>query len=219
MQQETVIRGNSSVLATNKVLRNTYSLLALTLLFSAFMAKLSMMYHFPQLGPFMFLGIFFALSYITHKLSNSGWGLVAVFALTGFLGLTLGPMLNYYLSSVAGSQTVMQALGGTAITFFAISAYAIKTEKDFSFLRGFIIVGFVVAILAMLAAYYLEITGLSLAVSTLFIVVSSALILYETNRIIRGGETNYITATVGLYVSIYNIFVRLTHILGVFGND
>ncbi len=219
MQQDTIVRGSASVLATNKVLRNTYSLLAITLLFSALMAKLSMMYHFPQLNPFMFLGIFFALSYVTHKLSNSGWGLVAVFALTGFLGLTLGPMLNYYLSSASGTQTVMQALGGTAITFFAISAYAIKTEKDFSFLSGFIVVGFVVAILAMLAAYYLEITGLSLAVSVLFIVVSSALILYETNRVVRGGEKNYILATVGLYVALYNIFVSLTHILGVFGDD
>ena len=216
--QETVLRGSGSILATNKVLRNTYSLLAMTLVFSAFTAKVSMGMNF-QLGFLMTLGIYFGLLYATHALRNSGWGLVSVFALTGFLGFTLGPMLNHYLSTASGSQIVMQALAGTGITFFGISAYAINTKRDFSFLRGFLVAGFIIAILAMVAAHYLKITGLDLAVSVLFIVVSSALILYETNRVVRGGETNYITATVGLYVSLYNIFVSLTHILGFFGGD
>jgi len=162
---------------------------------------------------------YFGLLFLTMKLRNSAWGLAAVFALTGFMGLTLGPMLNYYLSMPNGSQMVMQALGGTGIIFFALSAYAVKSEKDFSFMGGFLFVGILVAFLAGLAAYFFEMPGLSLAVSAMFVLLMSGLILYETSQVIHGGETNYIMATVTLYVSIYNLFTSLLHLLGAFAGD
>jgi len=214
----TVVRSQESALVTNKLLRNTYSLLAMTLIFSAFTAGLSMAMNFPHMGLLTLVG-YFGLLFLTTKLRNSVWGLVSVFALTGFMGLTLGPMLNYYLSMPNGSDIVMQALGGTGIIFLALSAYAVKTEKDFSFMGGFLFVGILVAFLAGLAAYFFEMPGLSLAVSAMFVLLMSGLILYETSQIIHGGETNYIMATITLYVSIYNLFTSLLHLLGAFSNE
>ncbi len=215
--QTTVVR-SESILATNKLLRNTYSLLAMTLIFSALAAGLSMAMNFPHLGLLTLVG-YFALLYATTKLRNSVWGIVSVFALTGFMGLTLGPILNYYLSMPNGSEMVMQALGGTGIIFFALSAYAIKSEKDFSFMGGFLMVGILVAFLAGLGAFFFNMPGLSLAVSAMFILLMSGLILYQTSEIIHGGETNYIMATVTLYISIYNLFLSLLHILGAMSGD
>ena len=216
--ESTVVRSQQSVLATNKLLRNTYSLLAMTLVFSALTAGVSMAMNFPHMGLLTLVG-YFGLLFLTMKLRNSAWGLAAVFALTGFMGLTLGPMLNYYLSMPNGSQMVMQALGGTGIIFFALSAYAVKSEKDFSFMGGFLFVGILVAFLAGLAAFFFEMPGLSLAVSAMFVLLMSGLILYETSQVIHGGETNYIMATVTLYVSIYNLFTSLLHLLGAFAGD
>jgi modulator of FtsH protease len=217
--QSTVVRSQDSVLASNKLLRNTYSLLAMTLVFSALTAGLAMAMNFPHLGLFTLVG-YFGLLFLTTKLRNSVWGLVSVFALTGFMGLTLGPILNAYLSLPNGSEMVMQALGGTGIIFFALSAYAVKSEKDFSFMGGFLFVGILVAFLAGLGAYFFEMPGLSLAVSAMFVLLMSGLILYQTSQIIHGGETNYIMATVTLYISIYNLFLSLLHLIGAFsGND
>ena len=217
--QSTVVRSKSSVLATNKLLRNTYVLLAMTLAFSALTAGLSMAMNFPHLGLLTLVG-YFGLLFLTTKLRNSVWGIVSVFALTGFMGLTLGPMVNYYLSMPNGSQIVMQALGGTGVIFLALSAYAIKSEKDFSFMGGFLMVGILVGFLAALGAFFFEMPGLALAVSAMFVLLMSGLILYQTSEIIHGGETNYIMATVTLYVSIYNLFTSLLHLLGAFsGND
>ena len=216
--QSTVVRSQESVLSSNKLLRNTYSLLAMTLVFSALTAGLSMAMNFPHLGLFTLVG-YFGLLFLTTKLRNSVWGLVSVFALTGFMGLTLGPILNAYLSMPNGSEMVMQALGGTGIIFFALSAYAIKSEKDFSFMGGFLFVGIVVAFLAGLGAYFFSMPGLSLAVSAMFILLMSGLILYQTSQIIHGGETNYIMATVTLYVTIYNLFLSLLHLIGAFSGD
>ena len=217
--QSTVVRSKSSVLATNKLLRNTYVLLAMTLAFSALTAGLSMAMNFPHLGLLTLVG-YFGLLFLTTKLRNSVWGIVSVFALTGFMGLTLGPMVNYYLSMPNGGQIVMQALGGTGIIFLALSAYAIKSEKDFSFMGGFLMVGILVGFLAALGAFFFEMPGLALAVSAMFVLLMSGLILYQTSEIIHGGETNYIMATVTLYVSIYNLFTSLLHLLGAFsGND
>ena len=217
--QSTVVRSKSSVLATNKLLRNTYVLLAMTLAFSALTAGLSMAMNFPHLGLLTLVG-YFGLLFLTTKLRNSAWGIVSVFALTGFMGLTLGPMVNYYLSMPNGGQIVMQALGGTGIIFLALSAYAIKSEKDFSFMGGFLMVGILVGFLAALGAFFFEMPGLALAVSAMFVLLMSGLILYQTSEIIHGGETNYIMATVTLYVSIYNLFTSLLHLLGAFsGND
>tara|TARA_B110000977_G_scaffold196870_1_gene278137 strand:- start:414 stop:1082 length:669 start_codon:yes stop_codon:yes gene_type:complete len=217
--QSTVVRSKSSVLATNKLLRNTYVLLAMTLAFSALTAGLSMAMNFPHLGLLTLVG-YFGLLFLTTKLRNSVWGIVSVFALTGFMGLTLGPMVNYYLSMPNGGQVVMQALGGTGVIFLALSAYAIKSEKDFSFMGGFLMVGILVGFLAALGAFFFEMPGLALAVSAMFVLLMSGLILYQTSEIIHGGETNYIMATVTLYVSIYNLFTSLLHLLGAFsGND
>jgi len=211
--QSTVVRSQESVLTSNKLLRNTYSLLGMTLLFSALTAGLSMAMNFPHLGLFTLVG-YFGLLFLTSKLRNSVWGLVSVFALTGFMGLTLGPILNAYLSMPNGSEMVMQALGGTGIIFFALSAYAIKSEKDFSFMGGFLFVGILVAFLAGLAAFFFSMPGLSLAVSAMFVLLMSGLILYQTSQIIHGGETNYIMATVELYLDILNLFTALLSLLG-----
>lgn len=216
--QATVVRSQESALVTNKLLRNTYSLLAMTLIFSAFTAGLSMAMNFPHMGLFTLVG-YFGLLFLTTKLRNSVWGLVSVFALTGFMGLTLGPMLNYYLSMPNGGDIVMQALGGTGVIFLALSAYAVKSEKDFSFMGGFLFVGILVAFLAGLAAFFFEMPGLSLAVSAMFVLLMSGLILFETSQIIHGGETNYIMATITLYVSIYNLFTSLLHLIGAFSNE
>jgi modulator of FtsH protease len=217
--QSTVVRSRESVLATNKMLRNTYSLLAMTLVFSAMTAGLSMAFNLPHPGMLITLVGYFGLLFLTYKLQNSVWGIASVFALTGFMGLTLGPIINAYLGLPGGEQIVMQALGGTGIIFFALSAYAVKSEKDFSFMGGFLFVGILVVFLAGLAAVFFSMPGLSLAVSAMFVLLMAGLILFETSNIIHGGETNYILATITLYVSIYNLFTSLLHLLGAFAGD
>lgn len=217
--QASVARSQQSALQTNKLLRNTYALLAMTLGFSAATAGVSMALNLPHPGLLLTLVGFFGLLFLTTKLRNSIWGLASVFALTGFMGFTLGPIISTYLSMPNGSQIVMQALGGTGIIFLALSAYAVRTEKDFSFMGGFLFVGILVAFLAGLAAIFFSMPGLSLAVSAMFVLLMSGLILYETSNIIHGGETNYIMATVTLYVSIYNLFTSLLHLLGAFAGD
>ncbi len=213
-------RPMESVLETNKVLRNTYMLLAMTLLFSALTAGVAMVTNMPHPGLLITLGGYFLLLFLTSKFQNSALGLLFVFALTGFMGLTLGPILNHYLTAIPnGSQVVMTALGGTGVIFMALSAYAVSSRKDFSFLGGFVMVGVLVAFLAGLGALFFELPGLSLAVSAMFILLMSALILWQTSAIIHGGETNYISATVSLYVAIFNLFTSLLQILGVMGSD
>jgi len=217
--QEAVIRSQPSVLSTNKLLRNTYMLLAMTLVFSAVTAGLSMTFNLPHPGMILTLVGYFGLLFLTTKLRNSVWGIASVFALTGFMGLTLGPIINYYLQTANGSTVVMQALGGTGVIFLALSAYAIKSEKDFSFMGGFLMVGILVAFLAGLGAIFFDMAGLSLAVSAMFVLLMSGLILYQTSQIIHGGETNYIMATVTLYITIYNLFTSLLHLLGAMSSD
>ncbi|MGY6214849.1 Bax inhibitor-1/YccA family protein [Methylolobus aquaticus] len=216
-----VRRAQVGLLATHKVLRNTYALLALTLLFSAFTAGVAMTLNIPHPGILVTLVGYFGLLWLTNKFSHNAWGLVCVFALTGFMGLTLGPILNMYVSHFAnGSQLVMTAMGGTAVIFLGLSAYALTTRKDFSFLAGFLMTGILVAFLAGLAAIFLPaMPGLSIAVSAMFIVLMSGMILFQTSQIVHGGETNYILATVSLYVTIFNLFTSLLQILGVFSGD
>ncbi|NQY26318.1 MAG: Bax inhibitor-1/YccA family protein [Piscirickettsiaceae bacterium] len=217
--QEAVIRSQPSVLSTNKLLRNTYMLLAMTLVFSAVTAGLSMTFNLPHPGMILTLVGYFGLLFLTTKLRNSVWGIASVFALTGFMGLTLGPIINYYLQTANGSAVVMQALGGTGVIFLALSAYAIKSEKDFSFMGGFLMVGILVAFIAGIGAIFFDMAGLSLAVSAMFVLLMSGLILYQTSQIIHGGETNYIMATVTLYITIYNLFTSLLHLLGATSGD
>ena len=207
------------VLASNKLIRNTYLLLSMTLLFSALTAGVSVMMNLPPMGMLITLGGYFGLLFLTTKFSNSALGLVFVFALTGFMGLTLGPLINAYLGLPNGGQLVATAMGGTAVIFLGLSAYAITTRKDFSFMGGFLMVGILVAFLAGLAAFFFSMPGLSLAVSAMFVLLMSGLILYQTSEIVNGGETNYILATITLFVSIFNLFTSLLHLLGAFSGD
>ncbi len=218
--QPMIARSSTALPVTaNKLIRNTYALLAMTLLFSAATAGVSMVLNLPHPGLIITLVGYFGLLYLTHKLQNSVWGLAAVFALTGFMGLTLGPIINYYLSMPNGGQTVMLALGATGAIFLGLSAYAITTRKDFSFMGGFLMAGILVAFLAGLGAIFFSMPGLALGVSAMFVMLMCGLILYETSQIIHGGETNYILATVTLYVSIYNLFASLLHLLGAFNSS
>jgi modulator of FtsH protease len=209
-----------SALATNKVLRNTYLLLGATLAFSALTAGISMLLNLPHPGLLITLVGYFGLLFAVHKTQNSAWGLLFIFLLTGFMGLTLGPIISAYLQFLPnGSQVVTTALGITAVTFVGLSAYAVKSEKDFSFLGGFLMVGIIGAFLLGLVAYFFELSTLSLVVSGVFVIAMAGLILYQTSAIIHGGETNYIMATVTLYVSLYNLFTSLLHLLGAASGD
>ena len=218
--QNSTDRTQTSVLATNKVIRNTYMLLSMTLLFSALTAGISMMLNLPHPGLLLTLGGYFGLLFMTSKFRNSSLGVVCVFALTGFMGYTLGPILNSYLALPNGSQVVMTAMGATGAIFLGLSGYALVSRKDFSFMGGFLMVGILVAFLGGLGAIFFEMPALSLAVSSMFVLLMSGLILYQTSDLIHGGETNYIMATVTLYVSIFNLFTSLLHLLGFMnGND
>lgn len=197
-----------------RVLRNTYALLALTLLFSAGTAAASVAWSLPAPGVILTLVGYFGLLFAVHKLRDRAAGLAAVFALTGFMGYTLGPLLGKTLSLPGGSQVVMLALAATGTTFLALSAYVLKTRRDFGFMGGFLFAGMVITVLAGLAAMFFEIPMLGLAVSAMVALLSAGLILFETGRIVSGGETNYLMATVGLYVSVFNLFTSLLSLLG-----
>jgi len=209
----------AATFATNKVVRNTYTLLSMTLMFSALAAGSSMALNLPHPGLLLTLGGYFGLLFLTTKYRDSGLGLAFVFALTGFMGYTLGPILNTYMALPNGAQIVMTAMGGTGAIFLALSGYALTSRKDFSFMGGFLVAGILVAFMAGLAAMIFELPGLSLAVSSMFILLMAGLILYQTSDIIHGGETNYIMATVTLYVSIFNLFTSLLHLLGFMSGD
>jgi len=215
-----VSRPEASILASNKMLKNTYLLLSMTLLFSAITAGAAMYLNLPHPGMIITLVGYFGLLFLTTKFRNSALGLLFVFALTGFMGLTIGPVLNMYIKAFSnGHELIMMALGGTGVIFLGLSGYALTTRKDFSFMGGFLMVGILVAFLAGIGAILFSIPALSLAVSAMFILLMSGMILLQTSAMVNGGETNYILATVSLYVSLYNLFLSLLQILGVFGGD
>ena len=203
----------ASLLSTHKVLRNTYFLLGLTLAFSAATATASTLLNLPAPGLILMLVGFYGLMFLTYRLANSPAGILAAFAFTGFLGYSLGPILNSFLSAGMGDAIAL-ALGGTALGFFCCSAYVLTTRRDMSFLGGLMMAGFVVLLVAVIANLFLQLPALQLAISALFILFSTGAILWETSNIIHGGETNYIRATISLYVSLYNIFISLLSILG-----
>lgn len=204
----------------NSTLKNTYLLLAMTLLFSAAMAGLSMAMNWPYLGIIPTLVGYFGLLFLTSKFSNSAWGLLCVFALTGFMGVTLGPIISAYVTALPnGGNIVMTAMAGTGIVFVGLSAFAVITRKNFSFMGGMLMAGILVAFLLGLGAIFFKLPMLSLAVSAMFILLMSALILFQTSEIVHGGETNYINATVTLFVALFNMFTSMLHILGIFGDD
>ncbi|MQM30898.1 MAG: BAX inhibitor protein [Candidatus Accumulibacter phosphatis] len=210
---------SESAIATNTVIRNTYLLLSMTLLFAALTAGVSVALKLPHPGLIVTLVGYFGLLFLTNRLRNSGWGVASVFALTGFMGYTLGPIIGHYLGLANGGQTVMMAMAGTATIFVGLSGYALTTRKDFSFMGGFLMVGVLLAFLAGLGAIFFEIPALSLTVSAAFVLLMSGLILYETSNIIHGGETNYVMATVTLFVAIFNLFTSLLHLLGFMNGD
>ncbi|OPF62984.1 MULTISPECIES: Bax inhibitor-1/YccA family protein [Hydrogenophaga] len=202
-----------------KVLRNTYALLSLTILFAAGIAALAVANSWPAPGLVITLVGYFGLLFAVHKLQNSGWALPAVFALTGFMGYTLGPLLSRTLELPGGAGTIVAALAATGATFVALSAYVLTTRRDFSFMGGFLFAGMVIAIVLALVAYFFTMPALALAVSAMVALLSVGLILFETSRIVNGGETNYVLATVGLFVSAFNLFTSLLSLFGIGGND
>ena len=202
-----------------RVLKNTYALLSLTLLWSAGVAATGVALQLPAPGLIVTLAGFFGLLFAIHKTQNSVWALPLVFALTGFMGYTLGPLLTHTLALPGGAQTIVTALVATGATFVALSAYVLTTKRDFSFMGGFLFAGMVVAIMLALGAMFFQMPALALAVSGLVALLSVGLILFETSRIVSGGETNYVLATVGLYVSVFNLFTSLLSLLGFGGGD
>jgi len=202
-----------------RVLRNTYALLAMTLLFSAGVAVVTLTLQLPAPGLIVTLVGYFGLLYAVYKLQNSAWALPAVFALTGFMGYTLGPLLTHSLALPGGAQTIALALAATGATFLALSSYVLLTRRDFSFMGGFLFVGMVIALIAGIAAMFLQMPTLGLAVSAMVALLSAGLILFETSRIVNGGETNYVMATVSLYVSVFNLFTSLLSMFGLGGSN
>ncbi|WP_230432022.1 Bax inhibitor-1 family protein [Plesiomonas shigelloides] len=218
MEPIVITQRETSLLSTHKVLRNTYFLLGLTLAFSAAVATTSMLMGWPRPGMILTLVGFYGLFFLTQRYANSAKGLVATFALTGFMGYTLGPLLGMFLKAGAG-DVILTALGGTALVFFSCSAYVLTTRKDMSFMGGMLTAGAIALLVLMVAGIFLQMPAMHLAISALFVLFSSGMILFETSNIIHGGETNYIRATVSLYVSLYNLFVSLLSILGIMHDE
>ena len=203
----------------NKVLRNTYFLLGLTLAFSAVAAGISMAMGMPAIGAIVCMIAGIVMLFVVHKKADSASGIFWVFGFAGLMGASLGPMLLAYAGLPNGPALIMQALAGTALIFFGLSAYALASRKDFSFMGGFLMIGLLVIVVAAIANIFLSIPALSLTISAVAVLVMSGLILFDTSRIIHGGETNYIRATVALYLNIFNLFVHLLQLLGIFGGD
>lgn len=222
MQNNDVLsrQNQEALLSTHKVLRNTYFLLSMTLIFSAVTAGFAVMSNAPYLGIIPTLVGVYGLMFLTQYLRNSAWGLLSCFAFTGFMGYTLGPLLNFYISTFSnGSELIMTSLGATGVIFFALSGYVMTTRKDFSYLGGFLFIAVMFAVLAMIASFFFAIPALHLAISAAFVLISSGMILFETSQIIHGGERNYIMATITLYVSLYNLFVSLLQIFAAFAGN
>ncbi len=214
-QNYTITSDQPSILAANKVLRNTYFLLSLTVLFSAAVAAFGIAHNVSYPGPIVAIVGMFGLLFLTQALKNSGWGILAAFAFTGFMGYVLAPTLNFYLHSFSnGGELIITALGGTGVIFFALSAYTLISRKDFSYMGGFLCAAILVAFLASLAGIFFHMPMLQLLISGAFMLICSGLILYHTSAIIHGGERNYIVATISIYVALLNIFISLLSILG-----
>jgi modulator of FtsH protease len=220
LQSQVISRRRDAVLASNSLIRNTYILLSMTLLFSAATAAFAMATNASMLNVWLVLGGYFGLLFLTSYLRNSAWGLLSVFALTGFMGYTLGPVLNAYITYYSnGTQLVAYAMGSTGLIFLGLSAYALSTRKNFSYMGGFLMAGILLAFIAGIANIFLAIPALALTVSSLFVMLMCGLILWQTSALVHGSETNYIMATVTLYVALYNLFTSLLHLLGIFGGD
>ena len=205
--------------AVNQMIRNTYRLLGLTLIFSAITAGISMMLNLGSIAALVMMLAAFGVLFIVNKKADTAAGLGWIFAFTGLMGASLGPVLNTYAALQNGPIIIMQALGATALIFFALSAYAMHTKKDFSFMGGFLMVGLIVVVIASIANIFLSIPALSITISAVAVLVMSGLILFDTSRIINGGETNYIRATVALYLDVFNLFVHLLSLFGLMSDE
>jgi len=205
--------------SVNKVLRNTYTLLALTLTVSAIAAGISMA---MQLSALAGLGLSIAalvMVFVVMKKADSASGIGWIFAFTATMGASIGPMLNRYAAMPQGPEIITQAFGATALIFFALSAYTLTSKKDFSFMGNFLFVGLVLALIAGIANIFFQVPALHLAINAVVVLVMSGFILFDTSRIINGGETNYIRATVSLYLNIFNLFTSLLQLIGIFNSD
>tara|TARA_B100000780_G_C21024381_1_gene410611 strand:+ start:143 stop:811 length:669 start_codon:yes stop_codon:yes gene_type:complete len=212
-------KSRESALATNKVLRNTYALLSMTLIFSAITATMAIASNAAPVNFIVQLVVLFGTLFVLHKFKNSAWSIPLVFFFTGFLGYTAGPIVNFYLGMANGGDIVMTALSMTGITFLGLSAYAVSSRKDFSFMGGFLTIGLILVIVASLANIFFAIPALSLAISAVGVLIFSGFILYDTSRMVNGGETNYVMMTVSLYLNIYNLFMMLLHLTGALSSD
>jgi modulator of FtsH protease len=217
-QNQQVMTGEDSV-SINKVLRNTYMLLAMTLTFSAVTASIAMALDF---GPMLGLGLSIlalVLVFVVMKTADSAAGLFWVFAFTGVMGASIGPMLNRYAGMPNGPEIIMQAFAATALIFFSLSAYTLTSKKDFSFMGNFLFVGLIMVVVAGIANIFFQVPALQLSISAVVVLLMSGFILFDTSRIVQGGETNYIRATVGLYLNVFNLFTALLQLLGFFNSD
>ena len=205
----------SRSISINKVLKNTYILLGMTLAFSALTATIATIVNIGPIASLVLTLIGFALLFVVSKTADSGKGIFWVFMFTGVMGASLGNMLNHYLAMANGTALIMQALGSTAMIFFALSAYVLTSRKDFSFMGGFLMAGMIAVIIAMVANIFLQIPLMQVVISSVVVLIMSGFILFDTSRIIHGGETNYIRATVSLYLNLFNLFIHLLHLLNI----
>jgi modulator of FtsH protease len=205
----------SRSISINKVLKNTYILLGMTLVFSALTATIATIINIGPMASLVLMLVGFALLFVVSKTANSSKGIFWVFMFTGAMGASLGNMLNHYLAMANGTELIMQALGSTALIFFALSAYVLTSRKDFSFMGGFLMAGMIAVIIAMIANIFLQIPLMQVVISSVVVLIMSGFILFDTSRIINGGETNYIRATVSLYLNLFNLFVHLLHLLNI----
>ncbi len=224
MTDTTAVQPSSSVLATNKVIRNTYMLLSMTLVFSAITAGISMWIEPPMFAYFGSVIGSFVLIFVLNKMQNSVWALPLTFLFTGLMGFGLGPLLNHYLALPNGGDIVMTAMSMTAATFLGLSAYVLTSNKDFSFMKGFLAAGMIVVLVAIVASLVLtlfgvHISGLQLAISSAVVLLMAGMILYDTSNIVNGTYSNYVMATVSLYLNIYNLLVHLLYLVGVLNDD
>ncbi len=218
--QGSTVVSTSSSMAINSVLKNTYMLLGMTLVWSAIMAFVAYTMNVGMLSPWLLIGGAIGLQLLIHFTADSSLGILATFLFTGFLGFTMGPFLNVIINTLAnGSQLVMIAAGGTGLVFFGLSGYILTTKKDMTWLSGALVAGGMVALVAMIVAMFLDIPAIQLTLCVFFIILSSAMILYQTSSIVHGGETNYVLATVSLYLSVYNLFMTMLQLLVAFYGD
>ena len=219
MNQPTTMQSTTQTGDVSKVLRNTYALLALSFVVSTVGASISMAMELPAMTGIICTLIGLGLLFVVHKTADSSMGLVSMFAFTLVMGVGIGPMLSRYLALPHGGELVFQALGTTALVFFALSAYAISSKKDFSNIGGFLITGLIIAIVASIANFFMQIPALQLAISSAVVLIMSGFILYDASRIVNGGEDNYIRAAIAMYLNLYNLFINLLVLMGITSDD